>query len=49
MEHDEFHGLGGQYTVDPKSGKRKLVQRTEEKAEPVAPAPVEDTQTEAGE
>jgi hypothetical protein len=49
MEHDEFHGIGGQYVVDPKTGKRKLVGRTEERAEPVAPAVVADTEIEAGE
>lgn len=25
---DEFEGMGGSYAVDPKTGKRKLVQRT---------------------
>lgn len=25
---DEFDGVGGSYTVDPKTGKRKLVERT---------------------
>jgi hypothetical protein len=49
MEYDEFHGIGGQYVADPKTGKRKLVQRTEERAEPVAPAVVDDTEIEAGE
>lgn len=27
---DEFSGQGGSYTVDPKTGKRKLVERTQE-------------------
>jgi hypothetical protein len=49
MEHDEFHGIGGQYIADPKTGKRKLVQRTEEKAEPVVSAEVQDEQIEADE
>ena len=39
---DEFDGHGGSYVADPKTGKRKLVERTKEKAEPVAPA-VDDT------
>jgi hypothetical protein len=37
---DEYDGLGGSYVVDPKSGKRKLVERTREAAE-VPPAPAE--------
>lgn len=36
---DEFDGLGGSYVVDPKTGKRTLVERTgETPADPVAPA-----------
>jgi hypothetical protein len=35
---DEFHGQGGSYTADPKTGKRTLVSRTLDQAEPVAPA-----------
>lgn len=49
MDNDEFHGIGGQYVADPKTGKRKLVQRTEEQAEPSAPAEVDDKEIEAGE
>lgn len=26
---DEYHGQGGTYLLDPKTGKRKLVERTE--------------------
>jgi len=26
---DEYHGQGGTYLVDPKTGKRKLIERTE--------------------
>lgn len=26
---DEYHGQGGSYLLDPKTGKRKLVERTE--------------------
>lgn len=37
---DEFDGVGGSYIVDPKSGKRKLVERTEEKA-PTKEKPVQ--------
>lgn len=36
---DEYYGHGGSYVVDPKTGVRKLVSRTDEKAEAVAPAP----------
>jgi hypothetical protein len=32
---DEYHGQGGSYLLDPKSGKRKLVERTE----PAQPQP----------
>ena len=34
---DEFAGQGGSYTLDPKTGKRTLVQRTEQ-PQPQAPA-----------
>lgn len=34
--NDEFSGQGGSYTADPKTGKRKLVERTQE------PQPVTD-------
>jgi hypothetical protein len=37
---DEFEGMGGSYTVDPKTGKKTLVQRTDEKPiveEPAVP------------
>ena len=27
---DEFEGIGGSYIVDPKTGARKLVERTQE-------------------
>jgi hypothetical protein len=26
---DEYHGQGGSYVLDPKTGKRKLIERTE--------------------
>lgn len=26
---DEYHGQGGTYLLDPKTGKRKLIERTE--------------------
>lgn len=39
---DEFDGLGGSYVVDPKTGKRKLVERTGEA--PVAPAEDDDVE-----
>ena len=28
--NDEFAGMGGSYTIDPKTGARKLIERTEE-------------------
>lgn len=30
---DEYHGIGGSYIVDPKTGERTLVERTEETAQ----------------
>ena len=33
---DEYQGQGGSYLVDPKTGKRKLIQRTEP-AQPTTP------------
>lgn len=40
---DEFHGHGGSYLVDPKTGKRTLVERTKEpELKPEAPAPAAD-------
>lgn len=35
---DEFWGQGGSYELDPKTGKRKLVERTEP-AQPSVPQP----------
>ena len=29
LEQDEFHGIGGEYLLNPKTGKRTLIQRTE--------------------
>ena len=43
--HDEYAGQGGSYLVDPKTGRRELVERTSEPAEPAAqttPAPADD-------
>jgi hypothetical protein len=34
---DEYHGQGGRYLLDPKTGKRKLIERTEP-AQPSQPA-----------
>jgi len=31
---DENHGLGGSYLLDPKTGKRKLVERTQPAPQP---------------
>lgn len=40
---DEFEGIGGSYIADPKTGKRTLVERTQE-TQPVTeqPAPAAD-------
>lgn len=46
MKDDEFHGQGGSYEMDPRTGKRTLVHRTEPVAEAAAavePAPVKKT------
>ena len=48
-ESDEFHGQGGEYLRDPKTGKRTLVARTQPPGEsppvqtpaPAVPAPDE--------
>lgn len=41
---DENEGMGGSYTLDPKTGKRTLVERTEDallpSPRPDAPAPI---------
>lgn len=46
--NDEYYGQGGSYVADPKTGKRRLVERTKEQAEAVAPAPTtpKDDETE---
>lgn len=31
---DEYHGQGGTYLLDPKTGKRQLIERTEPDATP---------------
>lgn len=36
---DEFEGIGGSYIVDPKTGKRTLVERTQDTQQPVEQAP----------
>lgn len=36
---DPYEGQGGSYRVDPKTGRRELVERTEEPSAP-GPAPV---------
>jgi hypothetical protein len=33
-EGDEFHGQGGSYVYDPKTGKRTLVHRTKDQSGP---------------
>jgi hypothetical protein len=35
---DEYHGQGGSYLLNPKTGKRKLIERTEP-AQPSEPEP----------
>jgi hypothetical protein len=37
---DEYQGQGGTYLLDPKTGKRKLIERTEP-AQPSEPEPEE--------
>lgn len=37
---DEYWGQGGTYLLDPKTGKRKLIERTEP-AQPLNPEPEE--------
>jgi hypothetical protein len=44
---DEYQGQGGSYQLDPKTGKRKLIERTEP-ATPSAPTPEELTDGPAG-
>jgi len=36
--NDEYSGLGGSYTADPKTGKRTLVERTQDQ-QPVTEQP----------
>jgi hypothetical protein len=36
---DEYHGQGGTYLLDPKSGKRKLIERTEPVVTPAHATP----------
>lgn len=45
---DEYYGQGGSYVADPKTGKRKLVERTQEQAAPATPEPTtpDDDETE---
>jgi hypothetical protein len=39
---DQFNGIGGSYTVDPNTGERTLVERTQDPSFPVPDAqPVE--------
>lgn len=46
MSKDEHEGRGGSYIADPKTGKRKLVQRTQEAAAatPTVETPAPETQ-----
>ncbi len=43
---DEFHGHGGSYVQDKKTGKRKLVERTREPSNQPAEAPAAPKETE---
>lgn len=43
MMADEYDGVGGSYVADPKTGKRRLVERTSEPSEPT-PAPTDTPQ-----
>lgn len=42
VQRDEFEGMGGSYKVDPKSGKRVLVERTAEPSEVKQPDSASD-------
>lgn len=39
---DEFEGQGGSFIVDPKSGKRVLKERTDERKQESQPEPAND-------
>ena len=39
---DEYHGQGGTYLQDPKTGKRKLVERTEPAQPQISPEVTSD-------
>lgn len=39
---DEFEGMGGSYSVDPKTGKRVLIDRTGEASEIQQPEPASE-------
>lgn len=41
-DRDEFDGVGGSYKVDKKTGKRVLIERTEETPEVKQPESVND-------
>lgn len=41
-ENDEFHGVGGSYAIDPKTGKRELVERTQEADAVAVDQPIEE-------
>jgi len=36
---DEYDGIGGSYIADPETGKRTLVERTQEPTKPEQPQP----------
>lgn len=43
MTPDKFEGQGGSYVIDPKTGERKLVERTAEPEQtPIEPQPTEE-------
>lgn len=47
---DEFDGMGGSYIADPKTGKRRLVERTQEPQRATEqPAPPAEPQPDAAE
>lgn len=41
---DMNHGVGGSYVIDPKSGERKLIERTKETDGAPVPAPAPEPQ-----
>lgn len=47
-EQDEFHGQGGSYVLDPKTGKRRRVEEPTRPAESAPASPPAKGETESG-